>query len=409
MMKTQQKIAEALFALIALAALVWVAVLITVTPKEEISRYENRYLAEMPIRDPALMIDGSFFPDLDEFLSDHAAFRTQLFQWETLADLHLIRRPNVNDVVRVGDLLLPYNPPQVAQDPDRLRRHANQRAAELEALQWLVQENGGHFLYVTLPDQMAFFYDEFPAYIANHQGFRPELAAFSEALATHGVPLLDLGAAFAAQQIPRYFYSKVDHHFSFHGAFAAYQIILDTLVEQTGLDIPLLTADDFVFTELPNPFAGSHGRRLWGMAPFDERITIAEPVIPVSFRRWHTVGEVPTTVFDLPETPDEEVSYTLYMGGDIGYTTITTYRPEFPNILVFGDSFTNALESLLYLNFDRMTSLDLRHYPPERLIEIIHASQPDIVLVVRDYSMVLDPSGNGRLAVEAYMQGGPNR
>jgi len=407
--RTQKKIAEALFDLIAVAALVWIAVLMIVTPKEEIAHYENRYLAEMPVRDPARILDGSFFTDLDEFLSDHAAFRTELFQWETLADLHLIRRPNVNDVIRLGDLLLAYTPPQPARNPDRLRQWADERAAELEALNWLVQEHGGHFLYVALPDQMAFFYDEFPAYIDNRQGFRPELAAFSEALAQQGVPLLDLGAVFAEQNVPRHFYSKVDHHFSFLGAFAAYESIIDTLIQQTGLDIPRLTAEDFVFTELPNPFVGSRGRLLWGQSPLIERIMIAEPVVPIEFRRWHMLGEVPATVFDLPETIEEEVYYTIYMGGDIGYTTITTSRPELPNILIFGDSFTNALETLLYVNFNRMTSMDLRHYSPDRLIEIIKESQPDIVIVVRDYSVVLYPGGNGQLAVEEYMQGGPNR
>lgn len=36
------------------------------------------------------------------------------------------------------------------------------------------------------------------------------------------------------------------------------------------------------------------------------------------------------------------------MGGDIGESVITTNRPKLPNILIYGDSFTNPLETLLW-------------------------------------------------------------
>lgn len=72
------------------------------------------------------------------------------------------------------------------------------------------------------------------------------------------------------------------------------------------------------------------------------------------------------------------------MGGDIGETVIRTGRDDLPSILVFGDSFTNPLEGLLYASCDEFRSLDFRHYDAMTLYEYIDLYQPDIVIAVRD-------------------------
>ena len=89
--------------------------------------------------------------------------------------------------------------------------------------------------------------------------------------------------------------------------------------------------------------------------------------------------------------------YTTYMGGDIGETIVQTDRPELGKILIVGDSFTNAFETLCYRSFGEMRSLDYRHYSEKALTEYIRDYQPDIVLVIRDDIPCLTTGGNGSL------------
>lgn len=50
-----------------------------------------------------------------------------------------------------------------------------------------------------------------------------------------------------------------------------------------------------------------------------------------------------------------------------GGTTIDTGRRELPSILIYGDSFTNAVESIAWYSFDRMESADFRYYKDKTL------------------------------------------
>ena len=84
------------------------------------------------------------------------------------------------------------------------------------------------------------------------------------------------------------------------------------------------------------------------------------------------------------------------MGGDIANTVIDTGREELPSVLVYGDSFTNAVECIMYWSFDEMHSLDLRYYSGELSFkEYIETYQPDYVVCIRDYEAVLAANGNG--------------
>ena len=78
----------------------------------------------------------------------------------------------------------------------------------------------------------------------------------------------------------------------------------------------------------------------------------------------------------------------------------TDYRRQLnqlarPNVLIYGDSFTNALETLLYASFNEMRALDLRHYTGMKLSEYIEKYRPDVVICVRDDSSFLMTGGNG--------------
>ena len=100
-------------------------------------------------------------------------------------------------------------------------------------------------------------------------------------------------------------------------------------------------------------------------------------------------------MYAMPGNEWQDVTYNLYMGGDIAETVIDTNREDLPSILIYGDSFTNALECITYLSFDKMYSLDLRHYQDMTIEEYIAMTQPDVVVCIRDYESLLEIAFNG--------------
>lgn len=116
----------------------------------------------------------------------------------------------------------------------------------------------------------------------------------------------------------------------------------------------------------------------------------------MAFDRTDNGLPVPAQLFRLPATPTETVDYNVYMGGDVAEAVLSTHRPEFPNLLIFGDSFTNPLETLLYTGFDETRSLDLR-YADVSLLEYVAEHHPDVVLCVRDDTSYLSTEGNGNI------------
>ena len=91
---------------------------------------------------------------------------------------------------------------------------------------------GGTFLYVAIPGQTTALADRYPWYLSNHQERDSlDLALFHADLANRGVPFLDVGAWYAQLGNIEAFYSEADYHYTYPGAFAAYQAILPRINE----------------------------------------------------------------------------------------------------------------------------------------------------------------------------------
>ena len=140
---------------------------------------------------------------------------------------------------------------------------------------------------------------------------------------------------------------------------------------------------------------GSRTRKLLGLRGNDEKLLTASFAEDIPFTRFDNGAAAEATVYALPDSDAEPLTYGLYMGGDIAETVIRTDRPELPNALIFGDSFTNPVECLAYYSFNELRSVDLRHYTVQSLSDYIAAYQPDVVLCVRDYQSLLLREFNG--------------
>ena len=356
--------------------------------------YENRALAEWPEITVEGILDGSLAQSLETWYSDHAPGRATLLKIDTFLSMDVLHRPVVNDIVTTQDVLLPFLD-YSEYTPAAYEATVDSMAVPFSKLNQHIEETGGSFYFVGFPEQRIYFEEEFPDYLSNHEN-EAEAAdtIFREALEDEGIAFLDMGEVYDDLGHPADYYSTVDHHYNYYGAYAAYRSIMDTLAAD-GWDLPVLMEEDFTFQELPNPYIGSRNRKLYNLWPNEDRAVIAEVKDPVAYTRYDNGELSDKPLYVLPAAEELPTTYNLYMGGDFAETILETNRPELPDVLVFGDSFTNALETLLYNSFDEMRSLDLRHYTDKTLRDYITDYQPDIVICVMNDTFYYTPTGNG--------------
>ena len=362
--------------------------------KETTAYYENRTLAERPALTLSSLWDGSFGIAFESWYSDHIPGRTALLKADTRVQMDVLDRPVVNDVVlEAGDVLVPFQ--EYAEQTETEYAEAAAPIADgFGRLNAHIEANGGVFRYVGFPEQRFYFADRYPDYLDSHETESAAAdAIFAQALEDRGVSFLDMGAMYETRGNPAGYYSAVDHHYNYYGAYAAYRAILDDL-NAAGFDLPVLTEADLDFVELPNPYIGTRNRKLYNLWPNDEKAVIGVQREPVAFTRTDNGQPSSRALFVYPEEAYMPTTYSLYMGGDFAETVLETNRPELPDALIFGDSFTNALETLLYASFDETHILDLRHYTDKSLKDYITEYQPDVVLCVMNDTFYYTTTGN---------------
>lgn len=391
----QKKIANIVLVL-AFAGFLAAAMVITLgKPQGGWSYYENRTLAQMEELTPQTLWDGTFANSVEPTLQDHAAGRNTLLKLSAWMDMELFHRPVVNQVIPAEGMLLSWNPYETP-DPELIQQQADAMAGQLGALRDVVESYGGKFYYVAVPGQYTYFEETHSDFLNNRATYTDlEIPAFQQAMEEQGVTLIEMGEILAQQGNPPEYYSTVDYHYTFGGAYATYLAILERINQDFDHSLTVLDEDSLVRETLPNPYLGSRARKVFGLWETDEKLEIGLPSQPIPFSRTDNGQEVPATVYTLPGNDTDEVAYAAYMGGDIAETVIDTGRDELPSLLIYGDSFTNPVEGLMYYSFDEMRTVDLCHYKDMTLADYIALYQPDVVVGIRDYESLLSTDYNG--------------
>ncbi len=383
-----------LILLMAFLALVFCAGVLTayrcVRGGENWSSAENRWLASFPEISAQGLLSGKSFDDLEGYLKDHFAGRTQLLKLGTGYEMKLRRKPIVSDVVIAEKALLPEAPiPDYRTD--WLAGKAERMAARLEEIQRVTQENGGVFLYVSVPEQRTALRDFYPDWMENGMAYYEAVAeAFSAAMQAHGVEALDLTADMTAAGVENC-YSLVDHHYNLYGAKISTEAVCARLSEM-GVAIDVSGAE---IADSGIAFVGTYDRKLYGFSPLQQTLQtdIGEPI---AYQRWDNGERTDAPLIDAREGSD--AYYTAYMGGDKAETVLKMDAQQtLPRVLLVGDSFTNAMECLLYRGCRELRSLDFRHYTEKTLTDYIAEYQPDAVIILRDDISSLEETGNGNL------------
>lgn len=361
------------------------------------SFYENRTLASAPSITIDGLMDGQYFDDLEKSFSDHFALRNQFLKLNTIFNLSL-GRPVVNDIVVNSDILLDFYG-YLSWDTEYTNTLAEEIGKSYIALNHEIENYGGYFYYLGIPLQSTYFHSHYPNYMDSrlwHMNANSQ--ALSKVFQQNNLSFINMSEIYKSMGNPQELYLKTDHHYSYHGAFIAYTELMNRINEDTGLKLSVLTYDDLIFSTLPNNYLGSSDKKIYGLWEDDDKLEIAFLKSPLDFTRMDNNSLVDSTLYCLPDDDHETISYSIYMGGDIAETVIETNRTELPNVLVFGDSFTNPIETLIWASFNETRYLDLRYYNEQSINNYINQYKPDIVITIRDESVFLSTDGNGAIS-----------
>lgn len=385
------------FAAVFVAILFAVPVVTLCLPRSQVSQIENRTLAELPEVSWETLVSGDFFTDCETCFQDHIVGRDLMLMGHTWLELHVAARTIVNGIIPTDDCLLPELSPS-DETHEEITARAESMAERLSALQEAVHAYGGTFLYVIVPTQMTAFADAYPADLYSGTEARAlAVDAFESALAGRQIACLRMQPVFEQAGGMQQFYMRTDHHYTLKGAFLVYQTMMEQLQALDGTrTMPVLSDSDLVFSKVSATFRGSRSRSIYYLTDLRDDFWTYALYQPIPYTRMDNGVSTDAPVIALPEDASS-VTYSAYMGGDVAETILQTNRPELPNVLIFGDSYTNAVETFLYTSFNETRSLDLRHNADLSILDYVQAVQPDFVVCLRDDANILTASGNGRI------------
>lgn len=365
-----------------LLILIFVPVMTFAQKGEEFSVFENRALEEIPQFDREQFLSGGYFSRWDTYLSDHLYLRDEMLTLYTKVNMNLLGKTMVNDVIVQDDLLLPYNR-RYSISYETYRANIENTAQVIGRVSDYVSEMGGAFLFVGIPEQGSIFRNQHPAGSYNLDAYLTYIErTMFDFLDEYQVPYLNMTAEFQKEDDYGRYYSTIDHHYNYFGALKTYHSIMEYLNSEAGMDLKTYGENDLIIEPYDGVFHGSRSIKLYNQYKSDEKLYVGHPVVNVPFTRVDNDKTEYDTLFHKPFYTGDYVFYTLYMGGDVGKTVISTDRPELPTVLMWGDSFTNALETLMYLSFDKAVYLDFRHNRTRDIYSYLDEYEPDVVIYV---------------------------
>ena len=159
----------------------------------------------------------------------------------------------------------------------------------------------------------------------------------------------------------RYYY-KTDHHWNYIGSYTGYTQIIRMML---GEDEPLLEPVETV--EFPVYFNGSLNKALQRKNS-DEKFTVyrfdyPEMTVKINGKKKKAYGKQ-EAYFALKFGKKAKMTnhYGEFYGGDEGLVQFCTGNEDKENIIVFCNSFSNAVKMLIASHFNNSYFIDMRHY-----------------------------------------------
>lgn len=351
------------------------------------SVYENRTLAQKPVKDLKLIWSGTYFKQYETYFSDQFIYRDRWVRHYTDLQMAL---PNTY----VNGFYIAKDDHLVAQPTtDFPKAELDASAKTLNDLGAYLQKKGTPLYYFPLPSKANMARDLLPSYApkgrieANKQYL---LSKLDKKL----VRATDISPAFKKNRSPQEIanlYFKTDHHWNIEGAILGYQEVIKRLAK----DFPSIQTDTekstFTHQCINNPFVGSLNKQL--LLEIDLQADHVCYYMPTTYSfndykvykngikdsNLTTASAIYSTY---KRNAKEKVEYGSAYTWDL--TEFNIVNPKSTNnlrALIVKDSYGNAASFHMAHHFKETTVYDIRHNPSRTLYNYLDTHTFDVVII----------------------------
>lgn len=342
--KLYEKITVLLFCLFLLSMML----LYLLTPKNNFSINEKRYLEEFPTLSWSDVSTGKWGDNLEKYMADHIPARDFWVGLNAYSDL-FTGRQITKDIWRVNGQLV--EAPCDENDQSVFMK--------VQTINSFAETVNRQVDFAVIPSAgWATGSDQYPD---------KTMITSIYSLVSSNIHTLDLVTVF--QNHPELYYST-DHHWNSAGAYAAYVSYLNTI------DKSPVAKENFEIESVPDFHGSTYSRSaLW--------LTASE-----SIELWNTGSQIAVTNGESDEVHqgvfyrsrlEEADKYTVFLDGN--HSIVRTHNPNGNGkILVIRDSFGNSLGCFLAESYEEVVLVDLRYYK-RPVSELVTSENYDQILV----------------------------
>lgn len=325
-------------------------------PADEISDSELRKLAQLPELTMANVLSGNFMTDFERYTLDQFPMRDGFRGLKAVTYLYALRQLDNNGIyIQDGHAVkmeYPLNEEAIGYACGRFR---NIYERYLKGTQV-------HSYLAVVPDKNYFLADAHGALKLDYDALFGKMREEND-FAVY----IDITDCLSAED-----YYRTDTHWN--------QVCITDAAERLAEEMG--TALDYAYevTTLREPFCGVYyGQAALPMAPDRMQYLTNSAILHAEAYDWQNGSEIP--VYDA-EKLSTRSPYDLFLGGSLSLITIK--NPEAltdKELIIFRDSFGSSVVPLLISGYRKITLVDIRYLPSDRLGSFIAFTDQDVLFL----------------------------
>ncbi len=344
-------------------AVVILALIFLVLPKQEYSEKENRYLEKFPVWKWETVKDGEFMSDISDYLSDHFPFRDFFVGLKTNVEMTLGKQ-ELNDVyiAKDGYLIEEY------QKPANTKRIA----ATMKSFYEKIKENDVETHLMLVPTASFIHADKLPEYAPLTSQMETANRIYEES----GISAIDCSERLLQQADTDNLYYKTDHHWTTYGAYQGY------LEFCRVKNLTPVALEDMTANRVTEEFYGTIYSKVNDYSRAGDEITIYINPADALTVHYMDTDEITDSLYNM-EYLEKKDKYSLFLNNLHTLIEITNENAESEDVLVLiKDSYANSMVPFLTTHYRKIYVFDTRYYkqkPSEFIAE--HKEVTDVLLL----------------------------
>ena len=334
---------------LALTAAMWFA------PKQEMSISERRKLQQMPAFTAQTILDGRFMTQFETYSQDQFPLRDSFRRLKAVVSYGVVRRLDNNGIYlaqgSAAKLEYPLNEASVEKAVEKFQSIYDR----------YLKDSSGKIVFSVVPDKSF--------YLADANGY-PSMdyeAMFSAFREIPWAEYVDLTPALSADS-----YYRTDTHWR-------QECLLDAaaLLAQS-LDVDIRA--DFTPVKLERPFYGVYyGQAALPMKP--DELWVLESDSLYACTTYNIENRKTAQVYDMEKLSSRDL-YDVFLSGPVSVLTVENPAANTEKeLIVFRDSFGSSMVPLLIPGYAKVTLVDIRYLPADKLGEFVKFGNQDVLFL----------------------------